>query len=129
MHPILRSSLLAFSILTGYFVVGSLVSDSMRFPYGYVSMGALILFLGVGFLLARHGSVGNAVAASGIAGLASSLAAWIILYFISPLRRGDPRPVADAVGEVVVLMTVAATLLGAVGAVLGKGERRKPSPR
>ncbi len=118
MHPILRSSPLTFLVLTAYFVAGSLVSDSMRFPYGYVSVGALILFLGIGFLLARHGSILNAALSTGIAGLASSLAAWAILYFVSPLRRGDPRPVADAVGEVVVVMTAAALLLGAIGASL-----------
>ncbi|MEO8199535.1 MAG: hypothetical protein ABI679_03335 [Gemmatimonadota bacterium] len=120
MRPIIRSYLLAFIFLTAYFVVGSLISDNMRFPYGYVSAGAIILFLLTGYLFARHGTVGGAALATGISGLDSSVAAWLILSFLSPLRHGDPKPVPDAIGEVVVLMTVAAILLGAIGALAGR---------
>jgi hypothetical protein len=74
MTPAIRAALAAFLIYTGYFIAGSLVSDSMRFPYGYVSAGGLILFFATGFYIARHYTAVAAGTATGLAALFASLA-------------------------------------------------------
>jgi Na+/citrate or Na+/malate symporter len=119
MGTMARSTGLAFLLFTAYFVAGSLVSDSMRFPYGYVSAGAVVLFMITGLLLVRRATVGRSALITGLAALLSTLAAWLVLYFVSPIRQADPRPVADAIGEVVLLMTLAGWLGGAIGAGIG----------
>jgi hypothetical protein len=91
----------------------------MRFPYGYVSAGAAVLFVITGMVLVRHATIGRSALITGFAALLSSLAAWLILSFISPIRGADPRPVADAVGEVVFFMTLGGWLGGALGAAIG----------
>ncbi len=127
MGALVRTTVIAFLILTAYFVAGSLVSDSMRFPYGYVSLGALALFLITGLVLGRHATVGRAALITGVLALMSSLAVWIILYFVSPIRETNPRPVADAIGEVLLMMTLAGWLAGALGGVIGR--RYSPARR
>jgi hypothetical protein len=120
MTPAVRAALGAFLIFTAYFVAGSLVSDSMRFPYGYVSIGGLILFFAAGFFIARHYTARSAAIATAMASLLASLVAWLILALLNP----DPKPQSSAIGEVVVLMTVAALGLGWAGAWVAGGTRR-----
>lgn len=126
MSPALRASLIAFLIFTAYFLAGSMISDSMRFPYGYVSAGGLVLFFATGFYVARHYSVMSAAIATGLAALFASLAAFAIVARLSLGNATSPRPQPEAVGEVAVLMTVAALVAGALGALLaGKGSTRR----
>jgi hypothetical protein len=124
MSPAVRAALFTFLGLTVYFVAGSMISDSMRFPYGYVSAGGLLLFALSGFFIAQHDSASRAAAATAVAALAASLAAWIILGLINPMFASQPRPRAAAVGEVIVLMTVSAYLVGWAGAWLGTRSTR-----
>jgi hypothetical protein len=119
MSPAFRATLASFLIFTAYVIAGSLVSDSMRFPYGYVSAGALLLFLFTGIYIARHYTLIAAGVATGLAALFASLAAWGILSLLHPGTAGRPRPQAEAIGEVVVLMTVAALAVGFLGAWIG----------
>lgn len=119
MSPAIRGSLAAFLFFTAYFIAGSLISDSMRFPYGYVSAGGLILFFGAGFYLARHCSVGAAATATGLASLFACLVAWGIMAALNPGNAAMPKPQVEAIGEVAVLMTGAALVLGLVGAWVG----------
>jgi uncharacterized membrane protein len=119
MTPALRAAVGAFFIFTAYFVAGSLISDSMRFPYGYVSAGGLVLFLATGFYIARHYSTVAAGVATGLAALFASLAAWGIMAMLNPSNAVEPRPQAQAIGEVVVLMTIAALVAGFIGAWVG----------
>lgn len=125
MSPALRASLAAFLVFTAYFLAGSLISDSMRFPYGYVSAGGLGLFLATGYYVARHYTVAAAAVATGLAALFASLTAWGVMARLSPGSADAPRPQVDAIGEVVVLLTAAALLLGAVGAWLA-AKRAQP---
>jgi hypothetical protein len=121
MSPAVRASVIAFFVFTAYFIVGSLISGSMRFPYGYVSAGALVLFFIAGFYIVRHYHIRAAALATGIAAFFSSLASWLILARLNP----EPRPQTDAIGEVVVLMTVAALVAGFFGALVAR--RRSPA--
>ena len=92
MTPALRAALYAFLVFTAYFIAGSLVSDSMRFPYGYVSLGAIGLFALTGYYIARHYRLHSAAIATAIAALLASVAAWIVLGLLNPLRAPTPRP-------------------------------------
>lgn len=128
MTPALRAAFFSFLAFTAYFIAGSLISDSMRFPYGYVSIGALVLFFCTGYYIARHYRLHSAAVATGLAAFLASVAAWIILGIVNPLRVPTPRPQASAMGEVVVLMTVAALLVGGLGAwVAGRSPARQAS--
>lgn len=120
MAPIVRSAVIVFLVLTGYLVLGSLISESMRFPYGYVSLGAVVLFFLTGFWLARQGGTGSAVVATAVVGFTSSVAAWVLLGLINPMRRNDPAPQTEAIGEVMVLLTLAAVVAGGMGALAGR---------
>jgi hypothetical protein len=125
MSPAVRAALAAFLIFTAYFIAGSLVSDSMRFPYGYVSAGAIILFLATGFFIARHYTMLAAATATGLAALFASLVAWGIMSLLHPGTAELPKPQVEAIGEVVVLMTGAALVAGFIGALIaGRGSRR-----
>ena len=124
MSPAVRAALAAFLVFTAYFIAGSLISDSMRFPYGYVSAGALLLFFGAGFFMARHSTMLGAAVATGLATLFASLVAWGIIGLLHPGNAGAPRPQAEAIGEVVVLMTGAALVVGFVGALAAGGGRK-----
>lgn len=119
MSPALRAALAACLIFTAYFIAGSLISDSMRFPYGYVSAGALILFFATGYYVARHYTVAAAAVATGLAALFASLLAWGIMARLHPGNASMPRPQVEAIGEVVVLMTGAALVVGFIGAWVG----------
>lgn len=127
MSPAIRASFAAFLVFTGYFIAGSFISDSMRFPYGYVSAGGLILFFITGFYIARHYTVVAAGTATALAALFASLAAWGIMSLLNPGNAGLPKPQVEAIGEVVVLMTGAALVVGFLGALAG--QRRVPSPK
>ena len=119
MSPAFRAATAAFLIFTAYFIAGSLVSDSMRFPYGYVSAGGLLLFFLTGFYIARHYTVFAAGVTTGLAALFASLVAWGIMSLLHPGNAGLPRPQVEAIGEVVVLMTGAALVVGFIGAWIG----------
>lgn len=119
MSPAIRASFAAFLVFTAYFIAGSLVSDSMRFPYGYVSAGGLVLFFLAGFYVARHSTVVAAATATALAALFASLAAWGIMSLLHPGNASSPRPQVEAIGEVVVLMAGAALVVGFAGALLG----------
>jgi hypothetical protein len=126
MSPAFRAALAACLFFTGYFVAGSLISDSMRFPYGYVSAGGLVLFFATGFYIARHYTVVAAATATAFAALFATLAAWGIMAFLHPANAATPRPQVEAIGEVVVLMTGAALVVGFVGAWMAtRGSHRK----
>ena len=125
MSPAFRATLATFLVFTGYFIAGSLVSDSMRFPYGYVSVGALLLFLLAGYYIARHYTVIAAGAITGLATLFASLVAWGIMSLLHPGTAGLPRPQVEAIGEVVVLMTGAAVVAGFLGALMAGRAVRK----
>ena len=128
MSPAIRAALAAFFVFTAYFIAGSLISDSMRFPYGYVSAGALILFFGTGFYVARHYTAVAAGTATGLAALFASLAAWGIMSILNPSNAAEPKPQAQAIGEVVVLLTGAALVFGFLGAwVGGRMATRRPA--
>ena len=125
MSPAVRAALAAFLIFTAYFIAGSLVSDSMRFPYGYVSAGAILLFLATGFFIARHYTMLAAATATGLAALFASLVAWGIMSLLHPGTAELPKPQVEAIGEVVVLMTGAALMAGFIGALIaGRGGRK-----
>jgi hypothetical protein len=119
MSPAIRAALAAFFVFTAYFVAGSLISDSMRFPYGYVSAGGLVLFFVTGLFIARHYTVLAAATATGLAALFASLAAWGVMALLHPSNAAEPRPQVEAIGEVVVLMTLAALVVGLFGAWTG----------
>lgn len=119
MSPSFRATLAAFLIFTAYFIAGSFVSDSMRFPYGYVSAGGLVLFLLAGYLIARHYTLLAAGTATALAALFATLVAWGTMALLSPASAPTPKPQAEAIGEVVVLMTVAALFVGLIGAWIG----------
>ena len=119
MSPAIRAAFAAFFVFTAYFIAGSLISDSMRFPYGYVSAGALLLFFGTGFYVARHYTTVAAGTATGLAALFASLASWGIMALLNPSNAAEPRPQAQAIGEVVVLLTGAALVVGFIGAWAG----------
>ena len=114
MH-LVRSVAIAVLVFIVYFVAGSLISDSLRFPYGYVSVGALILFGWAGFHFSRPAGVVTSAVATGIAALVSALAAWAVLGLLGPKA---PPPQAQAVAEVLVTMTLAAIAIGAIGAAV-----------
>jgi hypothetical protein len=120
MSPAFRAALAAFLVFTAYFIAGSLVSDSMRFPYGYVSAGGLILFFLAGYHIARHSTIAAAAVSTGLAALFASLVAWGIISLLHPGTAGLPKPQAEAIGEVVVLMTGAALIVGWLGAWIGE---------
>jgi len=125
MSPAFRAVVIAFLVFTAYFIAGSLISDSMRFPYGYVSAGGLLLFFLTGFYIARHYTVLAAGVTTGLAALFASLVAWGIMSLLHPGTAGLPRPQVEAIGEVVVLMTGAALVSGFLGAVIaGRGSRK-----
>ena len=127
MSPTVRASFAAVFVFTAYFTAGSLVSDSMRFPYGYVSAGGLLLFFLAGFYIARHSTIGAASIATALAALFASLAAWGIMGLLHPGNASMPRPQVEAIGEVVVLMTGAALVVGFAGAWMGgRTATRKP---
>ena len=125
MRPAVRFCVIGFLGLTAYFVIGSLTSNSMSFPYGYVSAGALLLFFLLGLYASRWESVGSTAIVCGVVALSSSLAAWLILGLFNPLRQSEPSPQADAILEVVVLIAVAAMGVGGIGAMVGR--RLRPS--
>jgi hypothetical protein len=116
MSPAIRASLYAFLVFTVYFIAGSLISDSMQFPYGYVSVGGLILFFLSGFLVARHYRVITAALATGVAALLASLTGWLVIALVNPGQAPNPRPQTEAIGEVVLLMTLAGLIMGGCGA-------------
>ena len=124
MSPAFRATLASFLIFTGYFVAGSLVADSMRFPYGYVSAGGLILFFAAGFYIARHYNTVAAGITTGLAALFASLIAWGIMAKLNPGNAAAPKPRVQAIGEVVVLLTAAALVVGFVGAWVGGRSNR-----
>ena len=126
MSPAFRAAIAAFLIFTAYFIAGSLVSDSMRFPYGYVSAGGLLLFFLAGYYIARHYTVIAAGVITGLAALFASLVAWGIISLLHPGTAGLPKPQVEAIGEVVVLMTGAALLVGFLGALMAG--RRASTP-
>jgi hypothetical protein len=120
MSPLVRSTLATSIVLLLYFVAGSLVADSMRFPYGYVSIGAALLFFLAGYLLVRHEGAGKAVLAVGMSAFIASMLAWIVIDQV--VGRTGPRARVDAMGEVVLTMTAGAIVLGGIGAfVRGRG--------
>ena len=128
MTPALRAAFFAFLVFTAYFIAGSFVSDSMRFPYGYVSLGAVVLFLLTGYYIARHYRLHSAAVATAVAALLASVVAWIVLGLLNPLRAPTPRPQPSAMGEVIVLMTLAALVAGGAGAwIAGRGNARRAS--
>lgn len=125
MSPAFRAAIAAFLIFTAYFIAGSLISDSMRFPYGYVSAGGLLLFFLAGYSIARHYTVIAAGVITGLAALFASLVAWGIMSLLHPGTAGLPKPQVEAIGEVVVLMTGAALVVGFLGALIaGRGARK-----
>jgi hypothetical protein len=126
MYTSVRATLTAFLVFTAYFVAGSLISDSMRYPYGYISAGALLLFFVTGLYVARHHTVPAAATATALAALFASLAAWGIMTMLNPSNAAELKPRAQAIGEVVVLMTLAALVVGVIGAWIGgrTGTRR-----
>lgn len=115
MRLLVRSVAVAVLVFIVYFVAGSLISDSLRFPYGYVSVGALLLFGWAGYHFSHGAGVLAAAIATGIAALISALATWVLLGLIGP---NAPLPRPDAVAEVLVTMGLAAIGLGALGAAL-----------
>jgi len=124
MSPLLRSTLATAIVLLVYFVAGSLVADSMRFPYGYVSAGAVALFFLAGFLLVRYEGASRAIVAVGISALIASVLAWFVVDQL--LSGSGPAARTDAMGEVVLTMVVGAVLVGGLGALAG-GRQRRPS--
>ena len=83
------------------------------------SAGALLLFFATGYYIARHYTVIAAAIATGLAALFASLLAWGIMARLHPGNASLPRPQVEALGEVVVLMTGAALVVGFVGAWIG----------
>lgn len=122
MRPLFRSAAVTTLVFIIYFVTGSLISDSLRFPYGYVSIGALLLFGWAGYHFSRSGTTLHAAVATGVAALASALASWIALGLIGP---SSPAAKPDAVAEVLVVMALSATALGALGAGLSHVMHRR----
>ncbi len=115
MRLLVRSAATTTLIFILYFIAGSMIADSLRFPYGYVSVGALLLFGWGGYHFSRVARVISAALATGVAALISALVTWCLL---SLMGTNSPSPRPDAVVEVLVTMTLAATALGALGAGL-----------
>jgi hypothetical protein len=110
-----RSAAITTLVFIVYFIAGSLIADSLRFPYGYVSVGALLLFGWAGYHFSRVSGVVSSALATGVAALISALVTWAVLNLMGP---NSPAAKPDAVAEVLVTMTLAATALGALGAGL-----------
>ena len=121
MRSLIKSAAAATVVFIVYFVAGSLISDSLRFPYGYVSIGALLLFGWAGYHFCRSAGLLASAIATGMAALVSALASWILLGLIGP---SFPPPRADAVAEVLVMMTLAAIGIGALGAAVSHVSHR-----
>ena len=115
MPLLVRSAAVATLVFVVYFIAGSLIADSLRFPYGYVSVGALLLFGWAGYHFSRAAGVVSSALATGAAALVSALVTWGLLNLMGP---NSPSPKRDAVLEVLVTMTLAAVAIGALGAGL-----------
>ena len=115
MRLLVRSAAISTLVFIVYFLAGSLIADSLRFPYGYVSVGALLLFGWAGYHFSRVAGVIASALATGIAALLSALVTWGSLNL---LGTNSPTARPDAIVEVLVTMTLAAVALGALGAGL-----------
>ena len=115
MRLLVRSAAITTLVFVIYFIAGSLIADSLRFPYGYVSVGALLLFGWAGFHFSQVAGVIGSALATGVAALISALVTWTALNLMGP---NSPQATPDAVAEVLVTMTLAAVALGALGAGL-----------
>ncbi len=120
------AALLAFLVFLAWFTAGSLTSDSMRFPYGYISAGGLALFLFAGMVIGRGKQAPAAAITTALAAFFATLGAWLILTRFNLVQAPIPAPHTEAMLEVVAFMTVAALLLGFAGAWL-TGRSRKSS--
>jgi len=115
MRLLVRSAAITTLVFIVYFLAGSLIADSLRFPYGYVSVGALLLFGWAGYHFSHGAGVVSSALTTGVAALISALVTWGGLNLMGP---NSPSATPNAVIEVLVTMTLAAVALGALGAGL-----------
>lgn len=126
MRLLVKSAAIATLVFIVYFIAGSLIADSLRFPYGYVSVGALLLFGWAGYHFSRAAGVVSSALATGVAALISAMVTWGLLNLMRP---NSPSPTTDAVLEVLVMMALAAVAIGALGAGLAHLGHRSTAAR
>lgn len=105
-----------------YDALASLASRALGFPYERASVGSYLIYLAVGFAVARASTrsrVRSAALGTGLVGLVDATIGWGVSWAIGPGRIVDgtlspARWSATAVGVVVF-----ATIVGTVGGVLG----------
>lgn len=112
-NHLVRSAAVAALVFTVYFVAGSFISGNLRFPYGYISLGAILLFTWAGYQLGHDGSVLKPALATTLAALLATVASWMLLSLLDP---NAPRARTEAIAEVLAVVGLAAFLLAAAGA-------------
>lgn len=119
-RAMVRAVGIATAVGTVYLVVASLIWENLRFPYGSVSLGAILIFIWAGYQF-NLGKPWKSGVAAALAALLSAIISWLLLGVLAPNR---PRARPEAIAEVLTLITAAGLVLGWVGATLRRSLRR-----
>ena len=109
--------------------LGSFASRALGFNYGSLSVVSALIYLAVG----AYGGIGapgsRAAAAAAVVGIVEATIGWAISWAIGP---GKPEPdepsTAASIAIAVVLVTLLAAGVGAIGGWLARRVRRPTAP-
>ena len=120
MNRTTRITLIITACLIAFLVAGSLITESQRFPYGYVTIGCVFASALAGFLVGRQTAPGIGAAAGGFVSLAGPIVAWFILASLPPWHGAVPQARPGPVVEVMAILAIGGTVAGLVGGWLGR---------
>ena len=107
-------------------VVASIASRTLKFDYTSLVWGSWCLYIAAGYFGCKfYGFLGGAIAGLA-AGLADSTAGWMLSSVIGPnIPFTQPRYTLLLVGLIITIVTLKATFVGLIGALLSLATKRR----
>jgi hypothetical protein len=124
MHTVRLACRGALSIVL-FDLVASLASRVFGFPYGYATLGSLLIYASIGFVAARRVDVAAAATASAAVGFVEATLGWAISWLIGPGRLPSGTPSLGRIANTVLIVTLIGAAIGALGGIIGQRSGRR----
>ena len=99
------------------------------FDYAMAAVGSCLLYLAIGFAVAREGGMRAAVAAGAIAGLADVTLGWAIAWRIGPAQTFDGPLTVSRWAMAAVSVVLLSAVVASIGGLGGQAARARGGPR
>jgi len=111
-------------VVVAFDIVASLASKSLGFSYTNAVAGSILLYLTIGYFLARTATGRRVAAGMAIVGAADATVGWWFSWVIGPGRARNGVLSLSEFSVVALSVIALAVIFGSLGGIFGKHSRR-----